>query len=98
MVAVFLDVRLHCRLPVHLLLPLLRHEAADRGYGVDVSLFWLHADYGVPVFLADRLDRVLCVLLVRAQDLQRREGGLEEEEEDRQSLKLTYSPSARVLY
>ena len=76
MVALIPDVWLHGRVSVHLLLSLLCDQAADRGHGLDVPVLWLHAYYGVFVLPADRVDRLLRLLLVRAEDLQCREGGL----------------------
>lgn len=75
-VAFVLNVRIHGRVSVYLLLPLLCHQAADRGYRVYVPLLWVHAHHGLFVLLAHRIDWLLCLLLVRKEDLQCREGGL----------------------
>lgn len=75
-VAIIPDLGLHSGLSIHLLLSLLCNQAADRGRRLDIPLLWLHTDHGVPVLLADGIDRFLCLLLVHSQDLQCREGGL----------------------
>lgn len=78
---------LHSRLPVRLLLSLLRHKAADQRRGQHVLVLWLHAHYGFPVLFADRIDGLLCLLLVHSKDIQRRESRLNPRP---LSLNLTY--------
>lgn len=75
-VAVVPDIRIHRRVPVHLLLPLFRNQAADRGHGLYVPVLWLHTDHGLFVLLADGRHRLLRLLLVRTKDLQCGQGGL----------------------
>lgn len=75
-VAVIPNIGFYRRVFVYLLLPLLCDEAPNRGYCIDVPVLWLHVDYGLFVLLAHRLHWLFRVLLVRAEDLQCREGGL----------------------
>lgn len=92
-VAIVPDIGLHRGLSVHLLLSLLCNQAADRGRRVHLPVLWLHADYGLSVLLADRIDRFLRLLLVHSQDLQRSEGGLKE-----QALKVRSQSISRSLW
>lgn len=76
MVAQLPHLRLHRVLPVHLLHPLLRHQAEHLWLCVHAALLRLHHHHGVLVLPPHRNNRLLRVLLVRSEDLQCGESGL----------------------
>lgn len=75
-VAKLFDEWLHCCLPLRLLLSLFCNKVTDPRCSLDVPLLRLHDHHGIPFLPSHRIHRLLRLLLVHSQDLQRRQSGL----------------------
>lgn len=75
-VAFLFNIRFHGILPVYLLHSLLSHQAHHHGDNFNVTVLLLHPHHGFPLLPSHRHRRLLCLLLVCSQDLQRSQGGL----------------------
>lgn len=64
------QLRLHRRIPLHLLLPLLRHQTQHHRRRLHFPILWLYLHYGVPILPSNGYNRLYGLLLVRKEDLQ----------------------------
>lgn len=69
-VAGFSQLRLHSRISIHLLLPLLCYKTQHWRRRLHFPILWLYLHYGVPIFPFNRYDRLHGLFLVRKEDLQ----------------------------
>lgn len=63
-VEIFLDIGIHCRILICILLSLLRYKATNRGHCINIFIFRLHNYNGLFIFFANRFNWIFFLFLV----------------------------------